>query len=129
MEAEIYSHYKFIIRGLSERGAESSQAVVRARERDRFTGLLESIRGVAFFGTPHCGSSAAGFGAMLASILKISTLGTNTNSRLVSQLKKNAKTLLAINSSFVDRSKNLDIISFYETEKMDYMQKLVSSII
>lgn len=99
---------------------------MRARERDRFTGLLESIRGVAFFGTPHRGSPAASFGVIFASILKISTLGTNTNSKLVSQLKENAETLLAINSSFVDRSKNLDIISFYEMEKMDYMQRLVS---
>lgn len=108
-----------------EQQAEGSQAVVKARERDRFTGLLESIRGVAFFGTPHRGSPAASFGAIFASILKFSMLGTNTNSKLVSQLKENAETLLAINSSFVDRSKNLDIVSFYETEKMDYKQNLV----
>ncbi|KAG6356936.1 hypothetical protein INS49_014811 [Diaporthe citri] len=95
------------------------QAVVRARERDRFTGLLESIRGVAFFGTPRRGSSAAIFGAILASILKVSTFGTNTNSKLVSQLKENSETLFAINSSLVDRSKNLVITSFCELEEMD----------
>ncbi|KAH8766024.1 hypothetical protein F5883DRAFT_349239, partial [Diaporthe sp. PMI_573] len=88
------------------------QAVVRARELDRFTGLLGRIQGVAFFGTPHRGSPLSCFGAMCASILRLLILGINTNSALVAQLKTSK--LLAINSSFRDRSKSLHILSFYE---------------
>ncbi|KAI9777234.1 MAG: hypothetical protein M1839_008964 [Geoglossum umbratile] len=34
-------------------------ALIRARERDRYETLLKKIRGVAFFGVPHKGSSTA----------------------------------------------------------------------
>ncbi|KAM0228216.1 hypothetical protein ACHAPO_010864, partial [Fusarium lateritium] len=97
------------------------QALVRARERDRYTDLLKHIRGVAFFGTPHGGSSSADFGKVLASILKASTLGINTNTKVVNDLKKNSQALYEITQSFVDRSKALHIVTFYETEKMDYL--------
>ncbi|KAI0109159.1 hypothetical protein GGR51DRAFT_570018 [Nemania sp. FL0031] len=96
------------------------QALIRAHERERFTNLLKKIRGVAFFGTPHAGSSSASFGEVLASILKASTFSTNTNTKLVTALKTNSETLRNITRSFVDRSKSLQIISFYETEKMEY---------
>ncbi|KAK2599136.1 hypothetical protein QQS21_005397 [Conoideocrella luteorostrata] len=97
------------------------QALVRARERDHFTSLLRQIRGVAFFGTPHAGSTSAKFGEILATILKASTLGANTNSKLVADLKSKSETLRGISKSFVDRSKALRILSFYETEKMDFL--------
>ncbi|KAJ4265302.1 hypothetical protein NW762_004587 [Fusarium torreyae] len=97
------------------------QALVRARERDRFTDLLKHIQGVAFFGTPHAGTSFADFGKVLASISKVSTLGVNTNTNVVNDLRKNSKALYNITQSFVDRSKALRILTFYETEKMDYL--------
>ncbi|GKU22800.1 unnamed protein product [Fusarium langsethiae] len=97
------------------------QALVRARERDRYTDLLTHIRGVAFFGTPHGGSSSADFGKVLASILKASTLGINTNTKVINDLKKNSQALYEITQSFVDRSKALHIVTFYATEKMDFV--------
>ncbi|KAH7140282.1 hypothetical protein B0J13DRAFT_477392 [Dactylonectria estremocensis] len=101
------------------------QALVRARERDRFTDLLSQIRGVAFFGTPHAGSSAARFGEVLAIILKASTFGGSTNTRLVTDLRNNSETLRGITKSFVDRGKALQILTFYETEKMDNLNFMV----
>jgi hypothetical protein len=103
------------------------KALVRARERDRYTDLLKHIRGVAFFGTPHVGSSSADFGKVVASILKASTLGISTNTKVVNDLKKNSPALYEITQSFVDRSKALHIITFYETEKMDFLNAQVRS--
>ncbi|KAJ5745879.1 hypothetical protein N7520_011061 [Penicillium odoratum] len=104
------------------------QALVKARERDRFTELLKKIRGVAFFGTPHAGSSLAKFGNIMASIIKLSTLGTTTNARVVAVLKNNSETLWGIARSFVDRRKALPIVSFYETREMAYLNSLVGGI-
>ncbi|KAJ5663650.1 hypothetical protein N7507_004381 [Penicillium longicatenatum] len=101
------------------------QALVKARERDRFTDLLKKVRGVAFFGTPHAGSSLAKFGEILASIIQISSIGTNTNTAVVANLKSNSETLWQIAKSFVDRGKGLRIISFYETEKMPCLNTLI----
>ncbi|KAJ6002935.1 hypothetical protein N7451_005482 [Penicillium sp. IBT 35674x] len=101
------------------------QALVKARERDRFADLLKKIRGVAFFGTPHAGSSLATFGEILASIIRISSIGTNTNATVVANLKNNSETLWQIARSFVDRGKGLRIVTFYETEKMPYMNRLI----
>ncbi|CEI63236.1 unnamed protein product [Fusarium venenatum] len=82
------------------------QALVRARERDRYTDLLKHI---------------PDFGKVLASILKASTMGINTNTKVVNDLKKNSQALYEITQSFVDRSKALHIVTFYETEKMEFL--------
>jgi len=100
---------------------------VKARERDRFADLLKKIRGVAFFGTPHAGSSLAKVAEILTSIIQISSIGTNTNATVVANLKSNSETLWQIARSFVDRGKGLRIVSFYETERMPYMNTLVIS--
>ena len=97
------------------------QSLVRARERDQFDELLRKIRGVVFFGTPHRGSSLADWGTMFANILKTASLGSSTNSQLSADLKERSKVLQSISKSFVDRSKSLSIISFYETEKPDWL--------
>ena len=84
------------------------------------------VRGVAFFGTPHAGSSLASFGETLASIIQVSMLGANTNAKVVADLKSNSETLWRIARSFVDRGRALHIVSFYETRKMPYMKNLVT---
>lgn len=96
-------------------------SLVRARERDQFDELLRRIRGAVFFGTPHRGSSLVDWGTMFANILKVASLGSSTNSQLSANLKERSKVLQGISKSFVDRSKPLNIISFYETEKADWL--------
>ena len=100
---------------------DNCQSLVRARERDQFDELLRKIRGVVFFGTPHKGSSLADWGTMFANILKAASLGSSTNARLSADLEERSKVLQSISKSFVDRSKLLSIISFYETEKADWV--------
>lgn len=80
-----------------------------------------------FFWHPSCWSLTARFAKVLALILKASSFGTSTNTKLVADLKTNYETLLNITKSFVDRSKALQIVSFYETEKMDFLNFMVSS--
>ena len=85
--------------------------------------LLQCIRGVVFFGTPHRGY--AHFGSTLSLILSASSLRTHTNHQLVSALEADSSILWHINRSFVDRSKILNIVTFYETEKMNFTNSWV----
>jgi hypothetical protein len=77
------------------------------------------IRGVAFFGTPHKGSNMASWADSMAKLLKAASFGTSTNRKLTKELKTQSVTLADISKSFVDRSKALKILSFYESDKMD----------
>jgi hypothetical protein len=75
--------------------------------------------GVAFFGTPHRGSTLAPWGSIFANILKASSLGLHTNAALVRDLEQNSAMLSDTIRSFVDYGKGLSILSFYETDKME----------
>ena len=86
------------------------------------------IHGVAFFGTPHRGSSLAEWGTHFANILNIASFGTKTNSQLSADLEERSRILRSISKSFVDRGKNLDILSFYETEKAEWLNCRVLSL-
>ncbi|KAH7129085.1 hypothetical protein EDB81DRAFT_728975 [Dactylonectria macrodidyma] len=97
------------------------QALVRARERNHLTHLLDKIGGVAFFGTPHTTSSSAKLSEIIGTILKVSTLGYSTNSKLLADLKNHSESFRAITKPFVDRNKALRILNFYETDMMDYL--------
>lgn len=78
-------------------------------------------------GTPHRGADVAYWTDFLARALYSAQLGTGTNSRLLPDLKKNSKTLSDISSQFVERGSSLQIRTFYEIEKMDYTNVLVST--
>jgi hypothetical protein len=71
------------------------------------------------------GSALASWGTLLANLLSIASFGTSTNSQLSKHLKEHSKALEEISTSFVERGKNLDIFSFYETEKMDFLNCVV----
>jgi protein SERAC1 len=104
----------------------SCKALIRARERDRYTELLKKIRGVVFFGTPHSGSGVASWADILANVLKTASLRTSTNRGLIKDLKTTSEVLEDISRSFVDRSKALKIVSFYESDTMELINCKVS---
>jgi hypothetical protein len=58
---------------------------------------------------------------MLSGILKTGALGTNTNSQLTKDLEQKSRALESITKSFIERGKNMEIYSFYETEKIGFM--------
>lgn len=104
------------------------QAIIRAHEKDRYNDLLHSTRGIVFFGTPHRGSSLASWGTLLSNVASLATLGTSTNWRLPKDLETQSAVLRDISKSFVDRAKNLQLISFYETDKMDFLKCEVTNL-
>ena len=82
-------------------------------------------KAVVFMGTPHRGADAAAWANFAAQALKALQMGTATNTSLVSDLRKNSKTLSQISQQFVERGSTLRIKTFYETNKMEYMNCLV----
>ncbi|KAI8623314.1 hypothetical protein F5Y19DRAFT_459002 [Xylariaceae sp. FL1651] len=101
------------------------KAIVKAHENDRFQSLKASIRGIMFFGTPHKGSSLATWGKMLAKIGSVASFGTVINTGLSKALEHQSDVLLEISKSFVHRAKDLQIFSFYETDRMSLLNSRV----
>lgn len=101
------------------------QAIIRAHERDRYHDLLQSVHGTMFFGTPHRGSSLANWSTVLGNVASYASLGSKTNWKLSQNLQTESGQLQEISKSFVDRAKTLQIISFYETDKMDFLNQRV----
>ncbi len=93
--------------------------MIIAHERPNAYGnLLESVRGILFFGVPHRGSEAAYWGSFVANIMAITQLGFRVNTRFVDALRKNSKSFSDILRQFVEPGSRLNIRSFYETEKL-----------
>ncbi|KAM0813696.1 putative Ankyrin repeat protein [Seiridium cardinale] len=90
-----------------------------------YSKLLKCIHGVVFMGTPHRGSGLAQWGSILGSMLRAASVGNSTNSQLTKDLEENSRVLSVISESFIDRGQDLKIYSFYETEKLDYLNTLV----
>lgn len=87
-------------------------------------------------GTPHRGSSAAGYGKIIGEIANLAlhvsgsyhlTGGVNTS--LLRDLHPASSQLLAIAHSFLPRAKSLEIVSFYETETHPVTKRLVCYLI
>ncbi|KAK1484968.1 ankyrin repeat protein [Colletotrichum abscissum] len=92
------------------------QAVIMAHEKDRYYScILDQIHGVVFFGTPHRGSSLAAWDEIGTLIVKASTLGYATNSKLSSSLKVDSKFLRRTSESFAARGEDFEVRSFYES--------------
>ena len=106
--------------------ANNIEALILAHERFGVYGnLLEMAKGVIFMGTPHRGANAAAWAKFAAYALRALQMGTATNKSLVSDLRKNSKTLAQISQQFVERGSTLRIKTFYEGNKTDYMNCLV----
>jgi protein SERAC1 len=77
-------------------------------------------------GTPHRGSNVAYWSKFLANVLHTTQLGNNTSSQLLSDLQQNSRILSEISTQFVERGSALQIRTFYETEKVDFLNCIVS---
>ncbi|KAL8748150.1 MAG: hypothetical protein Q9190_000045 [Brigantiaea leucoxantha] len=97
------------------------KALVLAHEQSSLTGCLEilaSTKAVAFLGVPHKGSDTATWAKVAADALKAASVYTTTNSALVDALRKDSTDLIDISKQFAHRTKDLDIYTFYETQKL-----------
>ena len=94
------------------------QALILAHERPRhYADLLNSVKGLVFFGVPHRGSDIAYWGNFAANLIKVIQLGFSTNTSFVRALKRNSAAFADISTRFSECGANLPIRTFYETEK------------
>ena len=95
------------------------KALIVAHEQDSnqdFKDTLVFTRGIAFLAVPHRGSDIAWWAGFPTKLLRNASIGTSTNVALLSDLEKGSTALANISSQFVDRTRNLIIYTFYETE-------------
>lgn len=109
-------------------GLVCKQALVRAHETERFLVLRGRVQGICFFGTPHRGSDMAKWATVLGAMLKAGSIGSSTNTDIAKDLLPRSRMLQSISKSFIERGRQLKIYSFYETQKMDFMNDVVSGI-
>lgn len=64
-------------------------------------------------------------GSIFSRALKAGAMGSHTNSQLTRDLERNSHVLSQISKSFVEHGHRLKIVSFVETEKMDWLNCLV----
>ena len=114
--------------GLFQAADKYIQALNRAHERERYHSLLHQVFGIAFFGTPHKGSAIASWSTSLSNILRAASLGTSTNKQLSTDLESNSRVRGEISKSFIERGKRLEIFSFYEVDKMEFLNCMVCLI-
>ena len=98
------------------------RALILAHERDSnldYKDILDNTRGIAFMGVPHQGSDSARWASFGANLLKSASMGTSTNTALVSNLVKGSTTLANISNQFVDRARDMMIYTFYETKRLN----------
>lgn len=93
--------------------------MILAHERSgEYSEVLQSIKCVMFFGTPHRGSDAAYWAAYVTRVLSVIQLGRGTNQAFVSALKPNSETFSNISEQWIERADQLRIRSFYETLRL-----------
>jgi ankyrin repeat domain-containing protein 50 len=112
-----------------------SQALVLAHETSRYTPILQSTKAIVFFGTPHSGSAQAEFLSVLADV--VAAAGTLTlvdrtlgklRQDLIRILKPRSTELEDLSMSFTERSKDIEIVSFYEENTMPPFRSQVSCV-
>jgi triacylglycerol esterase/lipase EstA (alpha/beta hydrolase family) len=97
------------------------KAIVRAHELTQTYGdIVNSTKGVIFLGVPHTGSAHASWASAL-SILKAVTLGAvDSNRAFMEGLRENSAEFYEISKSFIPRSVNMAIKTFYETREVGF---------
>lgn len=66
---------------------------------------------------------------MMGNILCTASFASSTNTKFAKELKSRSEVLDSISKSFVERGKELKILSFYETDKMDNLNCLASLVL
>ena len=80
--------------------------------------ISANIKAIAFLGVPHDGSDSTKWGGFAANLLKSVSIGTSTNTAIVSDLEKGSTTLADILHQFGDKACDMIIYMFYETERL-----------
>ncbi|KAK3987538.1 hypothetical protein QBC44DRAFT_294981 [Cladorrhinum sp. PSN332] len=85
-----------------------------AHERQSlYSSIADSTKGVAFFGTPHCGSDVANASRVIRDIVSFCTVGA-FRADLLRNLERSSDELVEIAAQFVERAIRLHIVTVYE---------------
>ncbi|RFU78220.1 ankyrin repeat [Trichoderma arundinaceum] len=101
--------------GHSIGGLVVKMALVRASRDARYEGILRECYGVAFFGTPHQGSSYFAMPSLASSIQHLLQLSVPLPASLTEDLRMGNHLLLHVDEDFKIVSDDLRVWTFYET--------------
>ncbi|OAA37606.1 ankyrin repeat protein [Beauveria brongniartii RCEF 3172] len=104
-----------IILGHSLGGLVAKMALVRASRDDRYRDVLDECYGVAFFGTPHQGSSYFAMQSLAASIQRLLQLSAPLPETLTADVRVGNNLLSRIDEDFKEIASDMRIWTFYET--------------
>ena len=97
------------------------KALILAHEKSsvsEYNDILTNTKAIAFLAVPHKGSDAAWWGNFAANALKGASIGLSTNLAIVADLRKNSSTLTELQKQSIERIKDLNMYTFYETLKL-----------
>lgn len=80
--------------------------------------ISANTKAIAFLGVPHNGSNSARWAGFAANLLKSASIIISTNTAIVSDLEKGSTTLANISKQFVEKTPNMILYTFYETERL-----------
>lgn len=99
-------------------------------------GVLASIAGVVFCGTPHGGSDLASTGAIVGRVINACAMAASAGlqnrvirSDLLDTLSYDSKALHDLSLSVRNRLLHMQVVSFYETRPLFPFNCLVSDVI
>lgn len=96
------------------------KALILAHDRNHldYKDISANTKAIAFLGVPHEGSNSAWWAGFAANLLKGASIGTSTNTAILSDLEKGSTTLTNISNQFVEKAPNMILYTFYETERL-----------
>ncbi|KAF2398705.1 hypothetical protein EJ06DRAFT_89082 [Trichodelitschia bisporula] len=112
--------------GHSLGGIVVKKALITAHENDSQYGhILQSCKGIVFFGTPHRGADLASRAEKIGRVPNALAFGSALRTDLLRVLKAKSDPLQAISRQFVQRAKNMQIVSFYERRGIGTRSNLI----
>ncbi|KAJ3483082.1 hypothetical protein NLG97_g7391 [Lecanicillium saksenae] len=108
-------HRPLLILGHSIGGLIAKMALVRASRDAKYQDILDECYGVAFFGTPHQGSSYFAMHSLAGSIQRLLQLSAPLPETLTADLRVGNNLLAHIDEDFKEIASDMRIWTFYET--------------
>lgn len=104
-----------LVLGHSIGGLVAKMALVRASRDAKYEGLLDACYGVAFFGTPHQGSSYLAMRSLAGSVQRLLQLPAPLPETLTADLRVGNALLAHVDDDFKEIASDMRVWTFYET--------------
>ncbi|OAA74223.1 ankyrin repeat protein [Cordyceps fumosorosea ARSEF 2679] len=108
-------HRPLLVLGHSIGGLVAKMAMVRASRDAKYRDILDECYGIAFFGTPHQGSSYLAMHSLAGSVQRLLQLSAPLPETLTADLRVGSSLLSHIDEDFKEIASDLRIWTFYET--------------